>query len=92
MAGRAYATSEDGFSIGRPGEVEMQDLHSGGGGGMQRRPSLPELNSYAGERGGANDFPAVTTLLHCRSCPETSICGSQMPILGRVMQGVMLVT
>lgn len=54
-AGRAYAHSEDGFSSGRPSEVEMQDMgniSSGSGGGIQRRPSLPELNSYAGERHG----------------------------------------
>lgn len=42
----------------------MQDLHSGGGGGgsMQRRPSLPELNSYAGERKGASSHLAAGLL------------------------------
>lgn len=51
--GRACARSEDGFSRWRPSEVEMQDLHSSSSGGIQRRPSLPELASYAGERNGA---------------------------------------
>ena len=47
-AARGYAHSEDGFSSGRPGEVEMQDM----GAALPRRPSLPELANYAGERNG----------------------------------------
>ena len=46
-----YTHSEDGGSQ-RWGEVEMQDMgepHS-----MGRPPSLPDLNSYAGEKGGAS--------------------------------------
>ena len=43
--------SDDG-GYGRRGEVELQDLGILGR-GMQRRPSMPELVSHAGEKGGA---------------------------------------
>lgn len=49
----------------------MQDM--GGDGAMPRRPSLPELNSYAGERSGAHcahtglsfepEIPAIAQIL-----------------------------
>ncbi len=49
----------------------MQDM--GSGGAMPRRPSLPELNSYAGERSGAHcsrtglsfepEIPAIAQIL-----------------------------
>jgi hypothetical protein len=75
FAGRAYASSEDGFSSGRPGEVEMQDLHSNSGSSMQRRPSLPELNSYAGERKGAAQYArrcAAAGGACCRASPVST--------------------
>ena len=47
--------SDDG-GYGRRGEVELQDLGAlGRHGGMQRRPSMPELVSHAGEKGGERE-------------------------------------
>jgi hypothetical protein len=64
--------SDDG-GYGRRGEVELQDLGNLGR-SMQRRPSLPELVSYAGEKGGerglrANQSQSVCGCSARRSCP-----------------------
>lgn len=49
-SGRTGACSDDGFQSWQPGEVEMQDL--AGSAQLTRRPSLPQVVSYAGERSG----------------------------------------
>ena len=51
-AGLDDVQSDDG-GYGRRGEVELQDLGALGRSSMQRRPSMPELVSHAGEKGGA---------------------------------------
>ena len=61
-----YAHSEDG-GCRRRGEVEMQDMAEARP--LPRRPSLPDLTAYAGNKGGApmppsqpqHDFPLLGT-------------------------------
>jgi len=64
--------SDDG-GYGRRGEVELQDLGVLGR-GMQRRPSMPELVSHAGEKGGAQrSFWLTVAPWQPRSCSDPPI-------------------
>ena len=64
--------SDDG-GYGRRGEVELQDLGFLQGRGMPRRPSMPELVSHAGEKGGARRFALCCLQLVCIPCPARMV-------------------
>jgi len=67
--------SDDG-GYGRRGEVELQDLGILGR-GMQRRPSMPELVSHAGDKGGARHCPFPLrglTVAHAMRDTQVTVC------------------